>query len=114
MRKRDVIGVSLTSSWPSLRNPHVPGVSWRPQPARAATRRPGRTSDGRTPSRGINRLAGRAGPRSALAGGDHAGAAAAAEEAERPADEDQQPVLETDQIEEVDEEPGQPGREAAE
>ena len=27
--------------------PHVPGVSWRPQPARAATRRPGRTSDGR-------------------------------------------------------------------
>ncbi len=29
------------------RTPHVPGVSWRPQPARAATRRPGRDSDGR-------------------------------------------------------------------
>ena len=29
------------------RSPTVPGVSWRPQPARAATRRPGRTSDGR-------------------------------------------------------------------
>ena len=28
----------------SLREPHVPGVSWRPQPARAATRRPGRRS----------------------------------------------------------------------
>src|SRR6185437_5692088 len=27
----------------SRRNPHVPGVSWRPQPARAATRRPGPT-----------------------------------------------------------------------
>src|ERR1700761_5844209 len=33
---------------PLPRTPHVPGVSWRPQPARAATRRPGRTSDGRT------------------------------------------------------------------
>src|SRR5882724_1320799 len=32
---------------PSRPNPHVPGVSWRPQPARAATRRPGRISDGR-------------------------------------------------------------------
>jgi hypothetical protein len=31
--------------------PHVPGVSWRPQPARAVTRRPGRISDGRTRSR---------------------------------------------------------------
>ena len=31
----------------SPRTPHVPGVSWRSQPARAATRRPGRTSDGR-------------------------------------------------------------------
>jgi hypothetical protein len=29
------------------RAPHVPGDSWRPQPARAATNRPGRTSDGR-------------------------------------------------------------------
>src|SRR5262245_33343781 len=29
------------------RTPHVPGVSWRPQPARVATRRPGRISDGR-------------------------------------------------------------------
>src|ERR1700761_5611922 len=26
----------------SRRTPHVPGVSWRPQPARVATRRPGR------------------------------------------------------------------------
>jgi len=34
--------------WTSLELPHVPGVSWRPQPARAATRRPGRNSDGRT------------------------------------------------------------------
>jgi len=28
-------------------NPHVPGVSWRSQPARTATRRSGRISDGR-------------------------------------------------------------------
>src|SRR6202012_4911412 len=41
---------------PSLVLPHVPGVSWRPQPARAATRRPGRSSDGR------------GGPRSGAAG----------------------------------------------
>jgi len=32
----------------SRRTPHVPGVSWRPQPARAATRRPGRNKDCRT------------------------------------------------------------------
>ena len=31
----------------SLKDPHVPGASWRPQPARAATRRPGLISDGR-------------------------------------------------------------------
>src|SRR5690349_13426431 len=30
-----------TNPCPSPRNPRVPGVSWRPQPARAATRRPG-------------------------------------------------------------------------
>ena len=33
----------------SPRTPHVPGVSWRPQPARAATRRPGRISAARPP-----------------------------------------------------------------
>ena len=41
VRLRDVPAPS------SPRTPHVPGVSWRPQPARAATRRPGRISDGR-------------------------------------------------------------------
>ena len=40
-------GVRHGPSAPSLDLPHVPGVSWRPQPARTATRRPGRTSDGR-------------------------------------------------------------------
>src|SRR6201999_2950713 len=34
---------------PSPRIPHVPGVSWRPQPARAATRRPGRSRMGGAP-----------------------------------------------------------------
>jgi hypothetical protein len=38
---------TATSLCRSPRNPHVPGVSWRSQPARTATRRPGRTSDGR-------------------------------------------------------------------
>jgi hypothetical protein len=32
----------------TLRASHVPGVSWRPQPARVATRGPGQTSDGRS------------------------------------------------------------------
>ena len=36
----------------SPRNPHVLGVSWRPQPARAAMRRPGRNSDGRDGRKG--------------------------------------------------------------
>ena len=40
---------------------------------------------------------------------DHASAAAAREEAERPADQHQQPVLEADQVPEVDHEPGDPG-----
>jgi hypothetical protein len=43
----------------SLREPHVPSVSWRPGQAVAATRRPGRISDGRCgpdPGRRIQRL----------------------------------------------------------
>ena len=46
--------------------------------------------------------------------GDQPGAAAAGEEAERPAGEDEEPVLEPDQVEEVDEEPGDPRDEAPE
>ena len=43
------------------RTPHVPGVSWRPHPAGVATRRPGRTSDGRgAPKHAANRTAGAA------------------------------------------------------
>src|SRR5207249_8343124 len=44
---------------------------------------------------------------------DEPGATATGEEAEGPARDDQQPVLEADQIEEMDDEPGDPGDEAA-
>ena len=46
------------------RFPTVPGVSWRPQPARAATRRPGRTSDGRPGPEARRNSDGRERPRS--------------------------------------------------
>jgi hypothetical protein len=46
-RGGDVSPTSLRPDARSPRNPSVPGVSWRPQPARAATGRPGRSSDGR-------------------------------------------------------------------
>jgi len=46
-RLRDVPHGTATSPARIPTKPHVPGVSWRPQPAPAATRRPGRTSDGR-------------------------------------------------------------------
>ncbi len=45
---------NVPNPWTSLDLPHVPGVSWRSQPARAATRRPGRTSDGRTALNDVN------------------------------------------------------------
>src|SRR5690242_9842913 len=54
---------------------------------------------GRTPDRALAR--------------DQAVAAAMAEEVEAPADHDQQPVLEADQVEEVDHEPRPPCHEAA-
>src|ERR671918_2954545 len=41
-------------------------------------------------------------------------AATVGREAERPADENEQPVLEADQVPEVDDQPGRPGQEAAE
>src|SRR5262249_20144850 len=44
---------------------------------------------------------------------DHPAAAPAGEEAERPAGQDEDPVLEADQIEDVDHEPEEPRREAA-
>src|SRR5437660_1050707 len=56
-------------------------------------------------------------PRRARAGrcllGDEPGAAPTGGEAERPADEHENAVLEADQVPEVDEEPGDPGDEAA-
>src|SRR5919198_3833976 len=45
---------------------------------------------------------------------DEACAATACCEADRPADEDEQPILEADQVPEVDDEPGRPGEKAAE
>ena len=45
---------------------------------------------------------------------DQSGAATVGCEAERPADEDEQSVLEADQVPEVDEQPGRPGEKAAE
>src|SRR5918992_1936151 len=45
---------------------------------------------------------------------DQPGAAAAGGEADRPADEDEEAVLEADQVEEMDDQPGDPGDEAAE
>src|SRR6266508_2617165 len=45
---------------------------------------------------------------------DESGATAVGREAERPADEDEQPVLEADQVPEVDDQPGRPGEKAAE
>ena len=44
---------------------------------------------------------------------DDSGAATAGCEAERPADEDEQPILEADQVPEVDDQPGRPGGKAA-
>src|SRR3954468_8016961 len=44
---------------------------------------------------------------------DHASAPASREEAERPADQHEQPVLEPDQVPEVHHEPGDPCRESA-
>src|SRR3712207_444131 len=44
---------------------------------------------------------------------DESGAATVGHEAKGPADEDEQPVLEADQVPEVDEQPGRPGGEAA-
>ena len=43
---------------------------------------------------------------------DQAGSPATREEADRPAEDDEQPVLEADQVEDVDEEPERPGGEA--
>ena len=45
---------------------------------------------------------------------DQPGAAAARREADRPADEDEEAVLEAHEVEEVDDQPGHPGEEAAE
>src|SRR5687768_10150925 len=45
--------------------------------------------------------------------GDEPRAASAGDEADRPADEDQDAVLQPDEVEEVDDEVGQPGRRAA-
>jgi hypothetical protein len=44
---------------------------------------------------------------------DESGAATVGCEAERPADENEQPVLEADQEPEVDKQPGRPGGKAA-
>src|SRR4051812_9658742 len=53
--------------------------------------------------------------RSAGAGhGDEARAATVCQEARAPARQHDQPVLDSDQVEEMDEEPGQPGEEAGE
>src|ERR671918_2382865 len=45
---------------------------------------------------------------------DESGTATVGREAERPADEDEHPILEADQVPEVDEQPGRPGGKAAE
>src|ERR1044072_1679111 len=45
--------------------------------------------------------------------GDEPGSPAAGGEADRPADEDEEAVLEPDQVEEMDGQPGDPGQEAA-
>src|SRR4051794_3052473 len=53
-------------------------------------------------------------PRLRLVAGDQARPAAAGDEAEAPADEHEEPVLEPDEVPEVDHQPGDPGDEAAE
>src|SRR5436190_20629623 len=49
----------------------------------------------------------------AICFGDQSCATAVGEEAERPADEDEDAILEADEVPEVDDEPGDPGDEAA-
>jgi len=53
-------------------------------------------------------------PACCRSGCDESGAAPVGYEAKRPADEDDQPILEPDQIEEVDEQPCCPSNKAAE
>src|ERR671910_2717143 len=83
---------------------------------RSASRRPRstesvmRSTGGRT-HRGCSAVALLARCRSVC---DESGAATVGCEAERPADDNEQPVLEADQVPEVDEQPGRPGGKAAE